>query len=177
VPEHSKTDIRTRWARRGNALTSTALALYLGLSATPANAAPTLTVFPRTYPAGAVVIANHERRLYYVLGNGRALAYTISVGVSDSQWTGQSFVQSKAKNPSWTPPWDPSKTIPPGPGNPMGTHALYLGWSLYRIHGTNTPGSVGFAASHGCFRMYNQDVADLYERVHLGAPVYVVDRL
>ena len=154
-----------------------AVAALLWLPAPQASAAPELVSFAGDYPLGAVVISNRERRLFYVLGQGRALRYTIAVGTADSQWTGQSYVQSKAKYPSWTPTWDPGRTVPGGAGNPMGARALYLGWTLYRIHGTSVPTTIGQAASHGCFRMYNHDVADLYERVHIGAPVYVVARL
>jgi len=126
---------------------------------------------------GAIVIVNKERRLYYVVGSGRAIRYPVAIGTMDNQWTGRSFVQSKAKNPSWIPPWNTGKVVPGGPGNPLGARALYLGWSLYRIHGTNAPGSIGTAASHGCIRMHNTHVKDLYERVHLGAPVFVVESL
>ncbi len=97
------------------------------------------------------------------------------------QWTGETFVQSKAKNPGWTPPPAMRRRspylpayMPPGPNNPLGIRAIYLGWTEYRIHGTNSPGSIGTEASSGCIRMLNSDVMDLYERVHIGAPVYVI---
>ena len=101
----------------------------------------------------------------------------MAVGTPENQWTGQSFVGSKAVNPSWTPPWDLGHTMPGGGNNPLGARALYLGWTNYRIHGTNAPGSIGSPASHGCVRMYNPDVIDLYSRVNLGAPVFVVNTL
>jgi lipoprotein-anchoring transpeptidase ErfK/SrfK len=133
--------------------------------------------FSASFAAGSIVIVNSERRLYYVLGGGRAIRYPIAIGSAQNLWTGQSFIQSKQKNPAWIPPWNPSRVVPGGPGNPLGERALYLGWTTYRIHGTNAPGSIGHSVSNGCFRMHNRHVRDLYERVHLGAPVYVVQAL
>ena len=133
--------------------------------------------FTRPYPMGAIVIVNDERRLYYVLGAGKAIRYPIAIGTTDEIWTGRTFVQSKIKDPVWKPPWNPEEVIPAGPSNPLGERAIYLDWSLYRIHGTNAPGSIGRSASHGCFRMHNKHVKDLYNRIHIGAPVYVVDDL
>jgi lipoprotein-anchoring transpeptidase ErfK/SrfK len=133
--------------------------------------------FASPYPMGAIVIVNDERRLYYVLGADRAIRYPIAIGTEDEIWTGRSFVQSKVKDPVWKPPWNPGEVIQAGPENPLGERAIYLDWSLYRIHGTNAPGSIGHSASHGCFRMHNKHVKDLYNRVHIGAPVYVVDAL
>ncbi len=134
------------------------------------------------YKPGTIIVVNSERKLYYVLGNGRAIRYPIAIGVPHEQWIGTTFVQNKRKHPSWTPPpktrgGKPGQTVPGGPGNPLGARAIYLDWSLYRIHGTYTPGSIGRASSNGCFRMYNKDVKDLYERVHIGAPVHVVQTL
>lgn len=133
--------------------------------------------FSRPYPIGAIVISNDERRLYYVLGGDRAIRYPIAIGTADEIWTGRTFVQSKIKDPVWKPPWSPDEVIEAGPSNPLGARAIYLDWSLYRIHGTNAPGSIGRSASHGCFRMHNKHVKDLFKRVHVGAPVYVVDDL
>ncbi len=142
------------------------------------QAAPgTLVTFEKQYPAGSIIVVNKERKLYYVLGHGRALRYPIAIGTPRNQWTGKSFVQRKAKDPSWTPPWNQRRTVPGGPGNPLGKRAIYLDWGLYRIHGTNAPGSIGRAASHGCIRMHNKHVIDLYERVHIGAPVFVIRSL
>jgi lipoprotein-anchoring transpeptidase ErfK/SrfK len=129
------------------------------------------------YPIGSIVIVNVERKLYYLLGDGQAMRYPIAIGTIANKWTGKTFIQSKAKNPAWRPPWNPGRVVPGGPGNPLGARALYLDWGLYRIHGTNAPGSIGSAASNGCFRMHNYHVKDLYERVHLGAPVFVVESL
>lgn len=133
--------------------------------------------FKHRYPMGSVVISNDERRLYYVLGDDRAIRYPIAIGTADEIWTGRSFVQSKIKDPVWKPPWNPDEVVAAGPANPLGARAIYLDWSLYRIHGTNAPGSIGRSASHGCFRMHNKHVKDLFHRVHVGAPVFVVDDL
>jgi len=130
---------------------------------------------------GTIIINTSERRLYYVLGHGMALRYSVAVGKEGMQWSGETFVQSKRRNPGWTPtsrmrrenPYLPA-FVPLGPKNPLGVRAIYLGWSEYRIHGTNMPWSIGRAASSGCIRMLNTDVMDLFERVHIGAPVYVL---
>lgn len=130
---------------------------------------------------GTIVVNTSERRLYYVLGNGMALRYKVAVGKAGMQWSGETFVQSKRKNPGWSPTARMRRENPrlpryvaAGPNNPLGVRAIYLGWSEYRIHGTNAPGSIGRAASSGCIRMLNRDVVDLYERVHIGAPVQVI---
>jgi len=149
----------------------------LAVTAAPAGAAPEVVTFTSDYPLGAIIVVNSERHLYYVIGNGHALRYPVAVGTPQNQWTGQSFVGSKAVNPSWTPPWSLGHTMPGGGNNPLGARALYLGWTNYRIHGTNAPASIGSPASHGCVRMYNPDVIDLYSRVNLGAPVFVVNTL
>lgn len=158
-----------------------AIALVQGLvtvlGTSPAEAGRKIVSISEKYELGSIVVVNSERKLYYVIGKGRALLYPVAVGTKDSQWTGQSFVQSKAVNPSWIPPWAPNRVVRGGAGNPLGARALYLGWTQYRIHGTNAPGSIGSAASHGCFRMFNEDVKDLYSRVHIGAPVYVLNRM
>jgi lipoprotein-anchoring transpeptidase ErfK/SrfK len=124
-----------------------------------------------------VVVVNNDRHLYYVLGGGKAIRYEIAIVTPDEQWTGRTFIETKAVEPSWTPPWDMDNPVSGGDGNPLGARALYLGWSLYRIHGTNAPTSIGGAASHGCIRMFNANIKDLFERVHVGAPVFVVKSL
>ncbi len=130
---------------------------------------------------GTIIVKTSERKLYYVLGKGVALRYDVAVGKDGMQWSGQTFVQGKARDPGWTPtprmrrenPALPDY-MPPGPTNPLGVRAIYLGWTAYRIHGTNAPSSIGQAASSGCIRMRNNDVVDLFERVHIGAPVHVI---
>ncbi len=138
--------------------------------------------FDGGYEQGTIVIRNSERRLYYVLPGGKAVKYSVAIGTPRNQWRGETHVVRKRKNPGWSP--TPSmrrrnprlpKYMPPGPRNPLGVRALYLGWSAYRIHGTSAPGSIGRAVSNGCIRMYNKDVIDLFERVHVGAPVVVVN--
>lgn len=140
-----------------------------------------LVPWPGNHLIGTIIVKTSERELYYVLGNGMALRYDVAVGKEGMQWSGETFVQSKRRNPGWTPtprmrrehPALPAH-VEAGPRNPLGIRAIYLGWSDYRIHGTNAPGSIGRAASSGCIRMRNSDVADLFERVHIGAPVYVI---
>lgn len=134
----------------------------------------TVVDFNLNYPEGAIVVVNSERRLYYVLGNGKAIRYPVAVGKSNEIWTGMEVVTEKRKNPAWRHP-DGGNTVPGGPNNPLGVRAMYLGWSLWRIHGTPKRGSIGSATSNGCIRMYNEHVTDLYERVHVGAPVYVIN--
>ena len=131
------------------------------------------------YPRGAIVINVSERRLYYSLGEGKALVYRVAVGKTGFGWTGQSWVSAMTKNPTRYPTArmqaaGAPRVVAPGPQNPLGPRALYLGWTEYRIHGTNAPHSIGSASSSGCFRMLNADVTDLFERVAIGAPVYVV---
>ena len=137
--------------------------------------------FDEDYARGAIIIKTAERKLYYTLGDGRAVRYSIAVGQPRFQWSGDLWVSRKATNPGWNPTPRMRREHPglppyvgPGPRNPLGPRAMYLGWSEYRIHGTNAPYSIGSDASSGCFRMHNADAIDLYERVHLGAPVFVL---
>jgi lipoprotein-anchoring transpeptidase ErfK/SrfK len=132
--------------------------------------------------AGTVVIRTHERRLYYVLGDGRAIRYPVGVGRAGKQWAGTTRIDGKYVKPAWAPPKEVKRDKPsipdiiPGgsPRNPMGAAALTLAGGEYAIHGTNVPGSVGGFVSYGCIRMYNQDVVDLYDRVSVGTTVMVV---
>lgn len=131
------------------------------------------------HPLGSIVIDTSERKLYYMLEDGKALRYRVAVGKPHMQWFGKTFVTTKRKNPGWTPTPRMRRLgypayVPPGPKNPLGVRAIYLGWSEYRIHGTTAPRSIGRAASSGCIRMLNKDVIDLYKRVHIGAPVDVI---
>ena len=137
--------------------------------------------FDGEYARGTIVVRTSEKRLYYVLGDGQALLYPVAVGETRFQWSGELWVSSKQMNPTWRPTKRMRRENPglpismgPGPRNPLGPRALYLGWGEYRIHGTNAPNSIGSAASSGCFRMYNADAIDLFDRVHIGAPVIVV---
>jgi lipoprotein-anchoring transpeptidase ErfK/SrfK len=132
------------------------------------------------YAIGSIVIVNHERNLYFVEETGRAIRYPVAIGKPIDQWEGVQTITAKRENPTWYPPeeiqWeaDVPAVVPPGPQNPLGPRALYLGDTLYRIHGTNRPGSIGGAVSHGCFRMHNPHIVELYEKVQIGANVYVV---
>jgi len=136
--------------------------------------------FSENLPAGSIVISTSQRRLYYVMGGGKALRYAIAVGKEGYAWAGTSTVSSKREWPSWTPPADMRKRKPElpafmagGKDNPLGARALYLGATVYRIHGTNRPDTIGTAVSSGCFRLVNADVTDLYERVPVGTKVIV----
>ncbi len=136
--------------------------------------------FDRKYKKGTIVISTNQRRLYLVLDRGHALRYSVGVGREGFQWGGKSHVSRKAKWPSWRPPAemlarrpDLPRFVEGGPNNPLGARALYLGASLYRIHGTNEKHTIGGAVSSGCIRLLNDDVIDLYDRVRVGAPVYV----
>jgi len=131
-------------------------------------------------PAGSIVVETGERALYYVLGDGRAIRYAIGVGRDGFRWSGSHKLSRKAEWPTWTPPAEMRKRQPGlpvqmagGPNNPLGARALYIGSTLYRIHGTNDPGSIGRAMSSGCIRMMNHDIIDLYDRARIGARVYV----
>jgi lipoprotein-anchoring transpeptidase ErfK/SrfK len=130
---------------------------------------------------GTIVIDTGNTHLYLVLGNGRALRYGIGVGREGFTWAGTKTVEKKAEWPDWTPPAEMLERQPylprfmaGGRGNPMGARAMYLSGSVYRIHGTNQPQTIGGRVSSGCIRMTNEDVADLYERVKLGTKVVVL---
>lgn len=133
-----------------------------------------------TEPPGTIIVQTSERYLYLVQGNGRAIRYGIGVGRDGFQWQGLLSISRKAEWPDWTPPPEMIKRQPylprfmaGGPGNPMGARALYLGATVYRIHGTNQPQTIGSAISSGCFRLVNSDVVDLYSRVPVGTKVVV----
>jgi lipoprotein-anchoring transpeptidase ErfK/SrfK len=136
--------------------------------------------YPSNHRPGTIIISTKERRLYLVLENGQALRYGIGVGRDGFGWGGVMKVSAKREWPDWTPPEqmlrrrpDLPRFMPGGPDNPLGARALYLGSSLYRIHGSNEPETIGQAVSSGCFRLTNADVIDLYNRVPVGATVIV----
>ena len=145
------------------------------------NHVPRIVVsFPTNQRPGTVIVRTNERRLYLVLGNGQALRYGIGVGREGFTWSGVATVTAKREWPDWTPPEEMLRRKPElprhmagGPDNPLGARALYLGESLYRIHGSNEPWTIGTAATSGCIRLTNDDVIDLYSRVPLGATVIV----
>jgi lipoprotein-anchoring transpeptidase ErfK/SrfK len=142
-----------------------------------------IAISPRVEP-GTILVSFADRKLYWVHARGRAISYPIAVPREKDKWSGSTFVSAKRVNPGWTPTEEMRRENPklpahvPGghPQNPLGVRALYLGSSLYRIHGTDAPWTIGNAASKGCIRMYNQDVIDLYNRVPTGTPVVVTYR-
>jgi lipoprotein-anchoring transpeptidase ErfK/SrfK len=138
-------------------------------------------VFYRTDEApGTIIIDTSDRFLYLIQANNTALRYGIGVGRDGFQWNGLLKITRKGEWPDWTPPAEMIERQPSlprfmagGPGNPMGARALYLGATIYRIHGTNAPETIGHAVSSGCFRLVNDEIADLYERVPVGTKVIV----
>ena len=136
--------------------------------------------FTANYAPGTIVIDTAERRLYLVEPGGQALRYGIGVGRDGFRWSGVHRISAKKEWPGWTPPVEMRRRRPDLPGhmvggieNPLGARALYLGSTLYRIHGSNEPETIGQAVSSGCFRITNEDVVDLYNRVSIGATVIV----
>ena len=136
--------------------------------------------YPSDYVPGTIVISTAERRLYLVQSGGTALRYGIGVGRDGFRWSGVHHVSAKKEWPEWTPPRemlarrpDLPRHMSGGIENPLGARALYLGSTLYRIHGSNEPETIGQAVSSGCFRMTNDDVTDLYNRVSVGTLVIV----
>jgi lipoprotein-anchoring transpeptidase ErfK/SrfK len=175
---------------------TTATAVLLGVAAQPASAqlhwdwgggdevgatGREIVRFSPQYAPGQIVVSFGDRRLYFVSGAGEAISYPIAIPRDEDRWEGVTTVTNKRVNPSWTPtptmmaenPRLP-RWVPGGhPMNPLGTRALYLGSSMYRIHGTDAPWTIGTAVSKGCIRLYNQDVLDLYPRAAVGAVVTV----
>jgi lipoprotein-anchoring transpeptidase ErfK/SrfK len=155
------------------------VANFFGFSSSPI--ARTSVGWPGRERPGTIIINTRERRLYLVLGNGQALRYGIGVGRDGFRWGGTTRISAKREWPDWTPPAqmlrrrpDLPRHMPGGPDNPLGARAMYLGSSLYRIHGSNEPETIGQAVSSGCFRLTNQDVIDLYDRVQVGSTVIVI---
>ncbi len=138
-------------------------------------------VFFRTTEApGTIIIDTKGRFLYLVQGNNRALRYGIGVGRDGFTWSGLQKIARKQEWPDWRPPPEMIERQPylprfmaGGPGNPLGARAMYLGGTVYRIHGTNQPQTIGHAVSSGCFRLVNDDVIDLYDRVPVGTKVII----
>ncbi|WP_404546346.1 MULTISPECIES: L,D-transpeptidase [unclassified Bradyrhizobium] len=161
--------------------TGTSSTSYIGRGG--ASPIPRTTVmYNGTYAPGTVVVNTAERRLYLVLGNGQALRYGIGVGRDGFRWAGVHRITAKKEWPDWTPPSqmlarrpDLPRHMKGGIDNPLGARAMYLGSTLYRIHGSNEPETIGQAVSSGCFRMTNDDVTDLYSRVSIGTPVVVLN--
>lgn len=141
---------------------------------------PQAVYFPNNEAPGTIVVHTDERFLYLVETGDRAIRYAIGVGREGFQWEGKVTVTNKKEWPDWRPPQEMIERQPylprfmaGGEGNPLGARALYLGDTVYRIHGTNQPNTIGQAVSSGCFRMVNRDIIDLYNRIQVGAPVIV----
>ena len=157
------------------------LALFLAPAGGPADAEERI-VFKEDFAPGTIVVKTGERRLYLVLGNGKALRYVVGVGKQGRQWSGTSRIVGKYLKPAWIPPPDVKRDNPSIPdyieggaaNNPMGAAAMVLAGGQYAIHGTNRPKSIGGFVSYGCIRMHNRDVVDLYQRVSVGTTVMVV---
>ena len=137
--------------------------------------------YQSNYAPGSIVVDTRERRLYLITGPGEALRYGIGVGRDGFRWGGVHRITAKKEWPSWTPPAqmlrrrpDLPRHMPGGQENPLGARAMYLGSTLYRIHGSNEPWTIGTNVSSGCIRMRNQDVIDLYNRVNVGTKVVVL---
>ena len=145
---------------------------------TTASRAATRVPFSGVTP-GTIVVKTHERRLYYVLGDGHALRFPVGVGKAGWRWHGRAIIEGKYVKPAWRAPPEITKSgwgpvIPGGSSrNPMGAAALTMRGGEYAIHGTNNPGSIGGFVSHGCIRMYNRDIRELYSMVSIGTPVIV----
>ncbi len=140
--------------------------------------------FPTKYGNRVIIVSLGDRRLYYVHKKGAAISYPIGVPTGRAMWSGVERVSRKAVNPGWTPTAQMRRENPKLPGhvrggdprNPLGVRALYLGSTLYRIHGTDAPWTVGQNVTHGCIRLYNNDIIDLYNRTRVGTKVIVTHR-
>ena len=137
--------------------------------------------FATKEPAGTIVVDTSNTHLYYVLGGGRAIRYGVRVGRDGFTWNGVQKISRKAEWPDWHPPTEMIERQPylprfmaGGPGNPLGARAMYLGSTVYRIHGTNQPSTIGKFVSSGCIGMLNEDVSDLFERTKVGTRVVVL---
>jgi lipoprotein-anchoring transpeptidase ErfK/SrfK len=147
----------------------------------PARLKRQVVSYPTREAPGTIIIDTPNTYLYLVMGNGQAMRYGIGVGRDGFTWAGTQSITKKAEWPDWTPPPEMIARQPylprqmaGGPGNPLGARAMYLGGTIYRIHGTNAPGTIGTRVSSGCIRLTNEDVADLYSRVNVGTKVIVL---
>jgi lipoprotein-anchoring transpeptidase ErfK/SrfK len=139
-----------------------------------------IVAYDGPHDGNTIVVDTSERRLYFVIGDGTAVKYGVGVGREGFEWTGTNRISRKAEWPGWTPPPAMRKRRPElpaymegGPSNPLGARAMYLGSTLYRIHGSNEPQTIGQAVSSGCIRMANEDVTHLYDLAQVGTKVIV----
>jgi len=159
-----------------------AVVASLAIAPGPAQARGDLVMVQEPYAPGTIIVKTRERELYLMVGAGEAIRYPVGVGRAGMQWAGASYIDAKYVSPAWAPPPDIRRENPrlplviPGgsPHNPMGVAAMTLAGTDYAIHGTNQPGLIGHFVSHGCIRMFNEDVTDLFGRVAVGTPVVVV---
>jgi len=169
---------------KGKALFAATLAAVVFSFALPSKSARALgavVMMNETFLPGTIVVRTNERRLYYVIGGGQAIAYPVGVGRAGKQWAGESYIDGMYVRPAWSPPALVRQDHPnlpdmvPGgsPHNPMGVAAMSLAGGEYAIHGTNQPGSIGHFVSYGCIRMFNEDITDLFGRVSIGTRVVV----
>jgi lipoprotein-anchoring transpeptidase ErfK/SrfK len=157
-------------------------AVGLMLTAPHTASARDVIGFGGSYQPGSIVIVTQARQLYFVLGGGQAIRYAVGVGKAGMAWQGRAQIAEKFLKPAWGPPADIALANPniplviPGgsPRNPMGAAAMGLNRGNYAIHGTNDPGSIGHFVSHGCIRMFNEDILDLYGRAPVGTEVFVL---
>ncbi|VIO77891.1 putative L,D-transpeptidase ErfK/SrfK [Bradyrhizobium ivorense] len=147
----------------------------------PARLRRQVVAYPTREAPGTIIIDTPHTYLYLVLGNGQAMRYGIGIGRDGFTWSGTQTITKKAEWPDWTPPPEMIARQPylprhmaGGPGNPLGARAMYLGGTIYRIHGTNMPETIGTRVSSGCLRLTNEDVTDLYSRVSVGTKVIVL---
>jgi lipoprotein-anchoring transpeptidase ErfK/SrfK len=147
----------------------------------PARLKRQIVSYPTREAPGTIIIDTPNTYLYYVLGGGQAIRYGIGVGRDGFTWSGTQTITRKSEWPDWTPPPEMIARQPylprhmaGGPGNPLGARAMYLGGTVYRIHGTNAPETIGTHVSSGCLRLTNEDVSDLYSRVSIGTKVIVL---
>jgi lipoprotein-anchoring transpeptidase ErfK/SrfK len=175
--------MRTSCRHRSRAAPAAVLVLtFLAtLLASAPSKAEDLVAYAGNHRPGTIVVKTDERHLYFVLGEGKALRYSVGVGKPGKQWTGRSRIVKKMLRPAFAPPKEVKRDIPSlpnyirggSPRNPLGAAALILAGGEYAIHGTNRPGSVGGFVSYGCIRMHNRDITRLYARVAVGTPVIV----
>jgi lipoprotein-anchoring transpeptidase ErfK/SrfK len=162
-------------------LSAAVAAFFVGSALAPARASGELVGVNEPFAPGTIIVRTGERHLYLVVGPGEAIRYPVGVGRAGMQWAGSSVIAAKYVEPAWAPPPDirrENPRLPPliaagSPHNPMGVAAMTLAGTDYAIHGTNQPSSIGHFVSHGCIRMFNADVTDLFGRVGVGTPVVV----